>query len=195
VEKENPASLVGSGNRADINAAQHSVDSPPSPAAQDWRSLLAERGITVHPAADELKMMSDAELDALGEDIVAHSIRVRIVFVGDQLLDGRNRVAAICRISSQRRRDRLMKQVLERDRALCLVLPDGTDPSAVVVSSNILRRHLDRGQKRGLIEKLAQSAPGAIEPRYREAGAPRPQNGSEGSSRFGGTWGNSPRLD
>jgi hypothetical protein len=62
VEKENPAPLVDSGNRADINVAQHSVDSPPSPAAQDWRGRLAERGITVHPAdqKDALRVLEDA---------------------------------------------------------------------------------------------------------------------------------------
>jgi hypothetical protein len=59
------------------------------PATQTWHSVLP-----VHPAADMLPRMSDAELLELGEDIRCHSLHTPVVIFTDQdgtewLLDGR----------------------------------------------------------------------------------------------------------
>lgn len=64
----------------------------------------------VHPAADVFPMMTDAELDELGEDIKAHGLRDSVVLWQDNadshvrskapyyVLDGRNRLAAMDRV-------------------------------------------------------------------------------------------------
>jgi hypothetical protein len=57
--------------------------------------------ITVHPAADLFPMMPDDELDELAADIEKHGLRQAIDFQGDELLDGRNRLAAIHRIKDE----------------------------------------------------------------------------------------------
>ena len=63
----------------------------------------------VHPAADQLPMMSDAELEALAADIKANGLQEAIILWEDNrealngsegpfplwLLDGRNRLAAL----------------------------------------------------------------------------------------------------
>jgi hypothetical protein len=150
---ENPGPGA-TGTGAGIDTEQRQVlDTRLSSKPQGWRDL-----VSVHPASDLFPTMTDNELDVLAADIVKHGLRVRLVFLGDQLLDGRNRLAAICRIPNARRRDRFLKRVQERKD--CLVLPDGgTDPWAFVISANIYRRHLDREQKRELIETLLRATP------------------------------------
>jgi hypothetical protein len=48
----------------------------------------------VHPAADLFPMMSDAELDVLGEDMLQNAQRKEIVLYKGKILDGRNRYRA-----------------------------------------------------------------------------------------------------
>jgi hypothetical protein len=47
-----------------------------------------------HPAADLFPMMTDAEPDALGEDMLQHGQREPIILYHGQILDGRNRYRA-----------------------------------------------------------------------------------------------------
>lgn len=53
-----------------------------------------------HPLADLLPMMSDAELQALAEDISKNGLRDEIVLFEDHVLDGRNRLAA-CKLTNE----------------------------------------------------------------------------------------------
>jgi ParB-like chromosome segregation protein Spo0J len=55
-----------------------------------WRDRLK-----VHPTADLFPMMSEAQLDELAADIAANGLQQHIVWLKDELIDARNRVAAI----------------------------------------------------------------------------------------------------
>jgi hypothetical protein len=120
----------------------------------DWRD-----GIQIHPAADLFPMMSDPELEHLAKDIEANGLRTRLAWLstpdGLLLLDGRNRVAAICRIADEDRRAELREE-LQRSRK---ILPAETDPLAYVFSVNNCRRHLTPTDKRKLIFKLLKAYP------------------------------------
>jgi hypothetical protein len=92
----------------------------------------------VHPAAEVFPMMSDEELDALGEDIKANGINAPIRFSGDgELIDGRNRLEAAERVGFELRS-----------------WEAGTylgSPVAFIISANIRRRHLTKQQQAELI--------------------------------------------
>ena len=115
-----------------------------------WRDT-----IKVHSAADLFPMMSDAELDALAEDIKKNGLTHRLIFWSQpggklQLLDGRNRLEALERIGIQ----------FDVDEHAAYFFPkDTVDPYAYVVSANIVRRHLTAEDKRDLIAKLLKASP------------------------------------
>jgi hypothetical protein len=119
----------------------------------------------VHPAADVFPMMSDEELDALGQDIKANGLRVPLLFSSQGedhvLLDGRNRLEAMERAGI----------TIETDR---FGLPDRyrgtkaansthtTNPVAYIIGLNIRRRHLTKAQQADLIvaaHKAAEDKP------------------------------------
>jgi hypothetical protein len=117
-----------------------------------WRDT-----IKVHPAADLFPMMSDEELDALGADIKKNGLRRRVSFVvaggGEhQLLDGRNRIEAIVRVSDLTVD---LNKIADIHTEKCI-----GDPYAYVISSNIHRRHLTVEQRRELIAKVLKTEPG-----------------------------------
>jgi ParB-like chromosome segregation protein Spo0J len=86
----------------------------------------------IHPAADLFPMMTEDELQELAADIAANGLLHPIIVDDDkQLIDGRNRLAA-CKIA----------QVEPRFERL-----NGHDPLAYIVSENIERRHLTKGQR------------------------------------------------
>jgi hypothetical protein len=124
----------------------------PSPAGQSWRDR-----INVHPAADLFEMMQDAELDALAADIVKNGVQQPIVWLKGQLLDGRNRVAAVYRISDEKRRDEI--QARWQNGKSCIILPFHPDPYGYVVSANLHRRHLTAEQRREVIANLVKAQP------------------------------------
>jgi hypothetical protein len=69
----------------------------------------------VHPCADVFPMMTDEELDKLAEDIKANGLKDPVDFVGDELVDGRNRMEAMERgacLISCRSSDYQMTQTL-----------------------------------------------------------------------------------
>ena len=95
--------------------------------APSWRDL-----VKVHPAADDYPMMSDAELDALGENIKAHGLRsgIAIWIEGAEpparrrraaepptkhwLIDGRNRLEAAWRtFTDPEERDEIINAMLD----------------------------------------------------------------------------------
>jgi len=99
----------------------------------------------IHPAADIFPMMRDDELKDLAADIKANGLLNPIVTWIDKdgdidkgakgteyLLDGRNRQVA-CKISGI--------------KPTTVVLANGHDPTAYIMSANIARRHMTKGQR------------------------------------------------
>lgn len=100
-------------------------------------SHISERdNLPVHPLADLFPMLPDDELAELAEDIKEHGLIHPIVLTndGEQIVDGRNRLAA-CRIAG-------VEPAFER--------LNGQDPAAFIASANINRRHLTKGQQAAL---------------------------------------------
>src|SRR4051794_3311853 len=94
-----------------------------------WREKLR-----VHPAAEAFPLLSDDDLQELAEDIKVNGVIEPIMLdaEGALLLDGRNRLAA-CRIA----------EVEPRYEQLASDL----DPLAYIVSRNIRRRNITKGQQ------------------------------------------------
>lgn len=86
-----------------------------------------------HPAADIFPMMSDEELQDLVADIKAHGL-IHPIIIDDQdlVIDGRNRLAA-CKLAK-------VDPTFEK-------LNGGHDALAYIVSANLARRNLTKGQQ------------------------------------------------
>lgn len=97
-------------------------------------------GIKFHPLADAFPWIEGAAFDELKADIAANGVREPIVFLDDQILDGRNRYMAA--------------------RELGIAYPrieyEGDDPHGYVVSLNLRRRHLSESQRSMVASKLAK---------------------------------------
>jgi hypothetical protein len=145
-----------------------------------WRDHLA-----VHPAADLFPLMSERELRDLGEDIKKNGLQSSIIFYRGELLDGRNRLAAMALVGIKfeiERKNRgnpfnfdqvkirapkfphvehpAVPYLPVRELVSCLdSLDDPEDPYAYALSANIHRRHLTAEQKRDLIGKLLKAQP------------------------------------
>jgi hypothetical protein len=114
-------------------------------AAEDTRERVVvwDTGevLYVHPVASLFPMMSEEELDDLAEDIQLNGLADPIVLDQHrQLIDGRNRLEA-CRRAG--------------------VSPDFTvvtldDPIALILSKNVARRHLTRGQQAMAVARAAK---------------------------------------
>src|SRR5947207_5083960 len=118
---------------------------------------LGDVEVKVHPAAELFPMMSDPELEELAADIAKNELQQPIVYVRDELLDGRNRIAAIARIRDERRREEITKEVQEGKKSI--VYPFLADPYGYVVGANLHRRHLTVKQKREVIAKVLKADP------------------------------------
>ncbi|WMT70970.1 hypothetical protein [Bradyrhizobium sp. Ash2021] len=92
-----------------------------------------------HPAANLFPMMTDAELEALGGDMLQNAQREEIILYKGQILDGRNRYRAC-----------LLKGINPRFRE-----ERTPDPYAFVASANLHRRHLDASQRAMIAANLA----------------------------------------
>jgi hypothetical protein len=87
----------------------------------------------VHPVANLFPMMDGDELDELAADIAENGLNHAIVVDAEGvLLDGRNRLAA-CKIAHVEPK--------------FVTLAEGRDPVAFIVSENVDRRHLTKGQR------------------------------------------------
>lgn len=91
--------------------------------------------LPVHPAADVFPMLDNDELSDLAADIKANGLQHPIV-IGEvdgveMLIDGRNRLAA-CKLAGV---EPEVKQL------------NGHDPEALILSENIMRRHMTKGQR------------------------------------------------
>jgi hypothetical protein len=94
--------------------------------------------LAVHPLAEQFPMMSEEELDDLAQDIKQNGLVHPIVIDEDgTLIDGRNRKAAWERLEKPDQ-----KNIKLRSIGL-----DGQDPVALILSNNVKRRDLNRGQK------------------------------------------------
>jgi hypothetical protein len=139
---------------------RHDRDARP----KSWRDVLP-----VHPAAELFPLMSEAELQELGEDIKkSNTLRVPVVIWrssdGDVLLDGRNRLDALEAITggSPLARDEKGKGRVRWTSCSFRKFAEVTgdiDPVAYVISANIHRRHLTAEQKRDVISKLLKATP------------------------------------
>ena len=121
--------------------------------ASSWRDLIA-----VHPAADLFPMMADGEIDELAKDIEENTLRSPLSIWRSlsgatwQLLDGRNRVAAMARLPDG---DEMIKGAI----GFANQCGAHVDPWAFVISANIRRRHLSPEQKRELIANVLRADP------------------------------------
>jgi hypothetical protein len=90
--------------------------------------------LTIHPAAEAFPLLPEDELQELAADIRVNGLRYPIMLdsTGHQLLDGRNRLRACEMAGVEPRFD---------------WLPEGTDAAAYIISVNIARRHLTKGQQ------------------------------------------------
>lgn len=84
-----------------------------------------------HLIANVFPMMTDAEIQELAQDIKINGLKESILIFEDKILDGRNRYAA-CKISGVEPR---------------IEIYEGNTPMSEVISRNLIRRHLDAGQK------------------------------------------------
>lgn len=92
----------------------------------------------VHAAAALFPLMSADDLNDLAEDIKSHGLLQPIVLDADgTLIDGRNRLAACATAGVKPRFAKL----------------NGHDPTAYILASNVLRRHLTQGQRAMVVAK------------------------------------------
>jgi len=91
--------------------------------------------LPTHPAADVFPMLPDDELEELAQDIATNGLQQPLVIAdvdGETVLvDGRNRREACRRTDVEPRMTEL----------------NGQDPTAYILSANINRRHLSKGQR------------------------------------------------
>jgi len=89
--------------------------------------------VKIHPAADIFPMMNEDELQDLAADIKENGLIHPIITDsdGELVIDGRNRLAA-CKLAG-------IKPVFEK--------LNGLDPLAYIVSANLARRNLTKGQQ------------------------------------------------
>lgn len=109
----------------------------------DWRDL------PVHPFAASFPMLSTDEAIALALDITQNGLRYPIVLdhAGEVLLDGRNRLHACVTSGVEPRFERLA---------------EGADPVAFILSANIERRHLTKGQQAVALARAYPEATGRL---------------------------------
>ncbi|MFO1353025.1 MAG: ParB N-terminal domain-containing protein [Gammaproteobacteria bacterium] len=98
--------------------------------------------MAVHPAADVFPMLPDDELNDLAEDIKQNGLQQPIVFADlngyPVLIDGRNRREACKRAGVDPK----------------VVVLKGQDPITYILSANVNRRHLSKGQRAMAVAKV-----------------------------------------
>ena len=93
-----------------------------------------------HPVSEIFPSMPPAEFDALVADITANGLREPIHVMGNSVVDGRHRYRACLQAGIEPQ---------------FVVVPDGTDLNALVISLNLRRRHLDESQRAMVAARLA----------------------------------------
>jgi hypothetical protein len=143
--------------QGEVEASNPNLDVPPfrrnePTAGHGWRDH-----IKVHSAADLVSIMSEEELAGLTKDIKDKGGLIHpVVFCGDELLDGRNRIEA-----GERSGLLDIECLKDKDCRLRTNLAGGIDPYEYVLAANIHRRHLTNEQRRDLIAKIIKAKPDA----------------------------------
>lgn len=106
-------------------------------------------GVKWHEYANVFPMLYGPALDALREDIRANGVREPIVFLGDHVLDGRNRYQCARDLGIEYPRREFGSQE-----------SDGADPLAFVISHNLTRRHLTESQRASAAARIANMRQG-----------------------------------
>jgi ParB-like chromosome segregation protein Spo0J len=117
---------------------------PEGPAIEQVIPIEQARALPIHPAANLLPMLGEAELAQLAADIAEHGQRHPIVIFEGQVLDGRNRLLACERAGVEPRVE--IKSACD-------------SPIVFVLSVNVQRRHLTTSQR----VKIARLAVEGIE--------------------------------
>ncbi len=104
-----------------------------------------EHNLEYHPLANIFPMLPSVELKSLSEDIRANGQQSPIILYEDKILDGRNRYEA-CRLIG-------VAPEFEEYR--------GDNPTAKVVSLNLMRRHMNESQRAMVAARLANMRQGA----------------------------------
>jgi len=97
----------------------------------------------IHPAADLFPMLSDDELVALKNSIIASGQHFPIITWNGYIIDGRNRLKA-CQMAGERPKFKEMKFEGE------------TAAVTYIISTNITRRHLTESQRSMIATELAK---------------------------------------
>src|SRR5215472_2978457 len=164
------------------------VEAPAAPAIGKTTAKVEERRtsptsnwcelVKVHEAAEQFPLLEGAELDSLVEDIEANGLKTPIVTWFDknevwQLIDGRNRLAAMARLGYHFSRDdeqglRIYRpDGSEEERVSAHYEPPngggrchcGADPVRLVISYNIKRRYLKAEQREAIAKAILARRP------------------------------------
>ena len=120
-----------------------------------------------HDAANIFPCASSSELSAISKDIQEKGLQNAIVIIDGKILDGRNRIIACKRVNIEP-----FFRVWE---------PNGLTPTQWVISQNLTRRHLTKGQLACCaVEALSQFQKEARERQL--AGITLPENSGKGES-------------
>jgi hypothetical protein len=164
------------GGAAEVKAGSEHPENTISADKLQWRDLLAERGISVHPAADLFPMMPDDELESLARDIAENGLRQGVVLWistrmpvqtaaaarGAMLLDGRNRLAAAVRALNgepERLAETLDAALYVNPQNGARLIGGEIDPWDFVISANLRRRHLSVDDRKRIAEELLRRRP------------------------------------
>jgi hypothetical protein len=118
----------------------------------------------IHPAADMIPAMTDAEYEALKADIQAHGLHVPIETLDGMILDGRHRYRACTELGKPHE---FLKQDLHSI---------GGCPYAYVWSVNAARRHLSISARAMLAVKIKEAMAGEAETRKKAGKKTSEQN-------------------
>ena len=123
----------------------------------DWRTILLDLGIEVHPVCNSLQMLEGVAFAELRDAIRARGMRVPLVLWRPDasspwlLIGGRNRAAVLA--DEPDGAARIAAAIEQANRFT------GGDPRAIVRDFDINRRHLTADQKRAIIVELLKADP------------------------------------
>jgi ParB-like chromosome segregation protein Spo0J len=118
----------------------------------------SKQGLPYHPLADIFPLIEEGKFEELVADIKANGLRDRIVLHEGSILDGRNRYRACIEAGLFKPSSKSSDHI--EDRKHFISLPSNMDAVSFVVSKNILRRHLDEGQRAAAAAQLANMRQG-----------------------------------
>jgi phage N-6-adenine-methyltransferase len=110
--------------------------------------------VVFHDYANLFPMLQGEALDRLREDIREHGVREPVVFIGNAILDGRNRYMCARDLGIEYPRTEF----------------GGDDPLSFVISHNLHRRHLTESQRASIAARVANMPRGGAV--YRTANLP-----------------------